>query len=85
MDIFDTMVEDLLDGGGLVAEFDSGLTLSVYDVDRIGITIEEDDDIIDIVLRGEEVEFLHLFLETLFVAQQRVKNVNWDELLTGTE
>lgn len=83
--IFDDMVDGLLAGEGLVAEFDSGLTLSAYDIDRIGITIDEPGHTIDIVITGEELEYLHLFLEALHAARQSVENVNWNELLTGTE
>lgn len=81
--IFDDMVDDLLAGEGLIAEFDSGLILSAYDIDRIGITIDEPGHTIDIVITGEELEYLHLFLEALHVARQQVENVNWNELLTG--
>lgn len=81
--VFDEMVDTLLAGEGLVAEFDSGLTLSAYDVDRIGITIDEPGHTIDIVITGEELDYLHLFLEALHAARQQVENVNWNELLTG--
>lgn len=81
--VFDEMVDNLLAGEGLVAEFDSGLTLSAYDIDRIGITLDEPGCTIDIVITGEELEYLHLFLEALHVARQQVENVNWDELLIG--
>lgn len=81
--IFDDMVDGLLAGEGLVAEFDSGLTLSAYDIDRIGITLDEPGHTIDIVISGEELDYLHLFLEALHTARQQVENVNWNELLTG--
>jgi hypothetical protein len=81
--IFDDMVDGLLAGEGLVAEFDSGLTLSAYDIDRIGITLDEPGHTIDIIITGEELDYLHLFLEALHAARQQVENVNWDELLTG--
>jgi hypothetical protein len=81
--VFDEMVDNLLAGEGLVAEFDSGLTLSAYDIDRIGITLDEPGHTIDIVITGEELDYLHLFLEALHAARQNVENVNWDELLTG--
>jgi hypothetical protein len=83
--IFDDMVDSLLAGEGLVAEFDSGLTLSAYDVDRIGITLDEPGYTIDLVITGEELDYLHVFLEALHVARKQVEDVNWDELLTGTE
>lgn len=83
--IFDDMVDSLLEGEGLVAEFDSGLTLSAYDIDRIGITLDEPGHTIDIVITGEELDYLHLFLEALHAARAQVENVNWDELLSGTE
>jgi hypothetical protein len=79
---FDTMVSELLAGEGLLVEFDSGLTISAYDIDRIGLTFEDEDDTIDIILRGDELAYLHLFLNALFVAKEEIKNVNWDELLT---
>lgn len=81
--IFDEMVDNLLAGEGLVAEFDSGLTLSAYDIDRIGITLDEPGHTIDIVITGEELDYLHLFLEALHAARSTVENVNWDDLLTG--
>jgi hypothetical protein len=81
---FDSMVNELLSGEGLIAEFDSGLSISAYDIDRIGLTFEDDEDIVDIILKGEELDYLHLFLEALFVARQQVKTVNWDELLIGS-
>lgn len=83
--VFDEMVDNLLAGEGLVAEFDSGLTLSAYDIDRIGITLDEPGHTIDIVITGEELDYLHLFLEALHTARQQLENVNWDDLLTGTE
>lgn len=81
--IFDQMVDDLLAGEGLVAEFDSGLTLSAYDIDRIGITIDEPGYTVDIVISGEELDYLHLFLEALDVAKHQIENVNWNDLLTN--
>jgi hypothetical protein len=84
MDVFDSMVDDLLAGEGLVAEFDSGLTISAYDIDRLGITIDEAGHTIDLVITGEELEYLHLFLEALHAAKQHVENINWDELLSGS-
>ena len=83
--MFDAMVDDLLAGEGLVAEFDSGMTISAFDVDRIGITLDEPGYTIDVVISGEELEYLHLFLEALYVARKQVEGVNWDEMLTGTE
>lgn len=83
MDVFDTMVKDLLNGEGLIAEFDSGLTISAYDIDRVGITFEDEDTILDVVLKGDELDYLHLFLEALFVAREQVKDVNWDAFLSG--
>lgn len=82
LDVFDGMVDDLLKGEGLVAEFDSGLTLSAYDLDRIGITLDEPGATIDIVITGEELEYLHLFLEALHAARSTVKDVDWDQLLS---
>lgn len=79
--IFDDMVDTLLAGEGLVAEFDSGLTLSAYDVDRIGITLDEPGHTIDIVITGEELDYLHLFLEALHAARQNLSDINWDDLL----
>ena len=81
LEVFDEMVDDLLKGEGLVAEFDSGLILSAYDLDRIGITIDEPNHMTDIVISGEELEYLHLFLEALHAARNTVKDVNWDQLL----
>lgn len=82
--VFDEMVDSLLAGEGLVADFDSGLTLSAYDIDRIGITLDEPGHTIDIVISGDELEYLHLFLEALYAAKMNIKNVNWDDLLSGS-
>jgi hypothetical protein len=82
IDVFDSMVDDLLHGEGLVAEFDSGLVLSAYDLDRIGITIDEPNHMTDIVISGEELEYLHLFLEALHAARHSVKDMDWDQLLS---
>jgi hypothetical protein len=81
-DVFDQMVDDLLAGEGLVAEFDSGLTISAYDVDKLGITIDEPGHTIDIVITGEELEYLHLFLEALHVSRHKLEDVDWDEVIT---
>jgi hypothetical protein len=81
LDVFDSMVDDLLRGEGLVAEFDSGIILSAYDLDRIGITLDEPGHTIDIVIGGEELEYLHLFLEALHAARHSVKDIDWDQLL----
>lgn len=83
MDVFDEMVDDLLAGEGLVAEFDSGITISAYDIDRIGITIEGEGTVMDIVISGEELDYLHLFLEALHAARSSLEEINWDELLTN--
>jgi hypothetical protein len=72
------MVDDLLSGEGLVAEFDSGLILSAYDLDRIGITIDEPGHTVDIVITGEQLDYLHLFLEALHAARHTVKDIDWD-------
>jgi hypothetical protein len=80
LDVFDSMVDDLLRGEGLVAEFDSGIILSAYDLDRIGITLDEPGHTIDIVISGEELEYLHLFLEALHAARHSVKDIDWDQL-----
>jgi hypothetical protein len=82
LDVFDSMVDGLLRGEGIVAEFDSGIILSAYDLDRIGITIDEPGATIDIVISGEELEYLHLFLEALHAARHSVKDIDWDQLLT---
>jgi hypothetical protein len=82
IDVFDSMVDDLLKGEGLVADFDSGITLSAYDLDRIGITLDEPGATIDIVISGEELEYLHLFLEALHTARNTVKDMDWDQLLS---
>lgn len=84
LDVFDSMVDDLLRGEGLVATFDSGLIISAYDLDRIGITIEEPDSTIDIVIGGDQLEYLHLFLEALHAARNTVKDINWDDMLSGS-
>lgn len=80
---FDEMVDAVLDGEGLVAEFDDGMTISAYDLDKIGITIDQPGHLTDIVISGEAREYLMLFLETQFAAQANVNETNWNELLNG--
>lgn len=82
IEVFDGMVEDLLNGEVLLAEFDSGMTISA-NADYVGITIEDEDSIIDIKIEEDELDYLHLFLEAIFVARQQIQNINWDDLLTG--
>lgn len=80
MDIFDDMVDQVSNGETLLADFDSGITLSA-DMETIAICYEDDDAIVDIILSGEEIDTLHLLLEAVFVARQNLQNINWDELL----
>lgn len=82
MQVFDEMVDDLLSGEVLLAEFDSGLTISA-NADYVGITIEDDDTIMDIKIEGDELDYLHLFLEAIFVARQKIEDIDWDQLLTN--
>lgn len=82
MQVFDKMVDDLLSGEVLLAEFDSGLTISA-NADYVGITIEDDDTIMDIKIEGDELDYLHLFLEAIFVARQKIEDIDWDQLLTN--
>lgn len=82
LDIFDDMVEQITTGDTLVADFDSGITLSA-DMETVSISYEDDDAIVDIILGGEEIDTLHLILEAVFVARQNLGNINWDELLIG--
>jgi hypothetical protein len=81
--LFDDLVEELLEGEGLVAEFDNGMSISAYDLDKIGITIDQAGSLIDIVISGEAREYLMLFLEAQFAAEANVKSVNWNDLLSG--
>lgn len=81
--IFDDMVDQILAGEGLVMEFDSGMTISAYDLDKIGITLDSPGQLIDIVISGEQLEYLHLFLEAQFAARANLENVNWDDFLIG--
>jgi hypothetical protein len=81
--IFDEMVDQILSGDGLVKEFDSGIVISAHDLDKIGITIDSPGHLIDLVLSGEEREYLMLFLEAQFAAQAGVEDVNWNDLLSG--
>jgi len=83
MQVFDEMVDDLLSGEVLLAEFDSGLTISA-NADYVGITIEDDDTVMDIKIEGDELDYLHLFLEAMFVARKQIENINWDDLLSGS-
>lgn len=80
LEVFDSMVDDLLSGEVLLAEFDSGLTISA-NAEYVGITLEDDDTIIDIKIAEDELDYLHLFLEAMFVAKQQISDINWDDLL----
>lgn len=80
IDVFDGMVDDLLTGEVLIAEFDSGLTISA-NAEYVGITVEDEDTIVDIKIEGDELDYLHLFLEAIFVAREQIQNINWDDLL----
>jgi hypothetical protein len=82
--VFDEMVDELLDGEPLVAEFDSGITIIVTnDMVSISHSDSEEDDLIELNLDGDEIEYLHLFLEARFTAEKNIKNINWDDLLSG--
>jgi hypothetical protein len=59
------------------------MTISAYDLDKIGITIDQPGHLTDIVISGEAREYLMLFLETQFAAQANVNETNWDNLLNG--
>jgi hypothetical protein len=82
MDIFDDMCDQLTNGEILIADFDSGITLSA-DMEKVAICYEDEEAIVDITLTGEEIDTLHLLLEAVFVARQNLGNINWDELLIG--
>ena len=82
IDEFDEMVDRLLNGDVLMADFDSGVIITV-NTEQVGITLDLDDEILDIILQGEEVDYLHLFLEAMFVANKGIKDVNWDSFLEG--
>lgn len=83
MDYFDELVDDLIRGEGLIQEFEDGVTISAHGLDKIGITIDSPGHMIDIVLSGEQVDYLHLFLQAQFAAAAAGKDINWDELLDG--
>jgi len=82
MEEFDNLVQKLLTGDILLAEFDSGLVLSA-DTETLGICLDTDDGIIDITISNSELDFLHLFLEAMFVARGEIRDVNWDQFLIG--
>lgn len=82
--IFDEFVDTILSGEIVEVEFDSGVTLTA-DLEKIGITVEDDDEILDIVLTGDERDFLHLILEAMFAAEKQVQAVNWDEFPIGNQ
>lgn len=78
---FDDMVDEILSGEGLVEEFESGLTISAYDLDKIGITIDKPGVLVDIVLEKEELLTLMLFMEVQWAAKAHHEDINWDDLL----
>ena len=82
INVFDNMVDELLNGENLVAEFDTGITIIVNN-ELVSISYADDDELVEINLDGEEIEFLHLFLEARFASEQTIKNINWNDLLTG--
>lgn len=82
-EVFDDLVDEILNGEGLVAEFDDGITISAYDLDKIGITIDQPGHMTDIIISGEAREYLMLFLEAQFAAQANLEKINWNDLLSG--
>lgn len=82
MEEFDALVDQLLEGDSLYADFDSGITI-VAGVDFLSLTYDDGDTVFDINLDSDEVDVLHLMLEAVFVAQKGIKDVNWDSFLEG--
>jgi hypothetical protein len=81
--MFDEMVDDVQKGEILIADFETddpgGLTITV-DYESLSIT----DDDIDIVLGGEILDTIHLFLEIRHAARNTEMNIDWDKLLEET-
>lgn len=80
MDAFDDMVDDVSNGEILVAEFDTGLTVTV---DYESLTLSDPaDDGFDIVFNGEVLDLIHIFLEVRHVSRGTFMKVDWDKLLS---
>lgn len=82
LEVFDEMVDELLDGDHLIADFDSGITIDVS-MDSMAIIHSDGEEIVEIIMDGEEIDYMHLFLEALFVARKKIENINWNDLLSG--
>jgi hypothetical protein len=80
IDIFDEMVDEISAGEILVADFDSGLTITV-DYESVSLTDIDPECGFDIVLNGEVLDTLHLFLEARHVARGIPIDIDWDQLL----
>jgi hypothetical protein len=77
---FDNMVDDIVAGEIILANFDTGLEISVS-YESIILTDNDPECGFDIVLNGEVLDTLHLFLEARHVARETPVVADWDELL----
>jgi hypothetical protein len=82
IDVFDQMVDDIVHGEIMIAEFDSGLTITV-DYETLSLTDMDEEDGFDIILNGEVLDTIHLFLEARHAARHSPIDVNWDQFLIG--
>lgn len=76
---FNRMVQDLRDGETIVANFDTGLKISInYE----SLTMEDDES--EIVISDDDLlQLLRAFLNLYDKAREEPMNINYDVLLTG--
>lgn len=82
LSVFDEMVDDVKEGEILIAEFDTGLTITV-DYETLSLTDMDEEDGFDIILNGEVLDTIHLFLEVRAQARRENIDVDWDAFLRG--
>ena len=80
MDIFDEMVDDIKSGEILVADFDSGLTITV-DYETMSFTDMDEEEGFDVILTDEVLDTIHLFLEARHTARMEPMTLDFDALL----
>lgn len=77
-ELFDSMIDDLRSGETIVANFDTGLKISVnYET----ITIEDDE--YEFTLSEDSLHLVKAFLNLQDKAIQEPMNINYDKLLTS--
>lgn len=81
MKVFDEMVDDLLNGETLIAEYDSGLEILV----NYESFIVRDDQVELVIIEPDILDLLRAFLEIQITARQSPLKINYDDLLNGNQ